>query len=206
MQVHRTDHRLTYDDLLLLPDDRMRHEIIDGEHYVTPAPNFLHQRLVGRLYARFMEYLKEQPGAGEAFLAPFDVVFTKHDVVEPDLLFLSADQRDIVTIKTGVQGPPALVIEVLSPGTRRTDKNAKRRLFERGGVGEYWMVDPDAQRIRVCRRLADLSFPLVADLGGDRGDTLTTPLLPGFSMALDDLFLDLDVPPGRGRLWPRRKR
>jgi Uma2 family endonuclease len=179
------DRRLTYDDFLLFPDDGLRHEIIDGEHYVTPSLNTRHQLLVGRLYFEIETFLRAHPGTGQVFVAPFDVLFTKWDVVEPDLLFIAADQNGILTDKN-VQGAPALVIEILSPGTRKTDEHAKRVLFDRGGVREYWMVDPDTAAVRVCRRHGDGSFPLDAE--GNSKDVLTTPLLAGLEIRLADLF------------------
>jgi Uma2 family endonuclease len=182
---HQT--RLTYDDLQCFPDDGRRHELIDGEHYVTPSPNTRHQRLVGRLHAGFVFYLRDRPDAGEVFLAPFDVVFTDFDVVEPDLLFVLADQRDIVTDRH-VRGAPALVIEVLSAGTRRVDEKVKYRLFERSGVREYWLVDPELDLVKVYRRAADGSLPRVAELAAEDGATLATPLLPGLALPLPELF------------------
>lgn len=187
MEPLRRDTRLTYDDFLLFPDDGRRHELIDGEHYVTPSPNTRHQRLVGRLHAAFVLYLRDHPDAGEAFLAPFDVVFGRYDVVEPDLLFIAADQGEILTEKH-VRGAPAIVIEVLSPGTRKVDEQAKRQLFERGGVREYWLVDPEQDVVKVDRRTADGAFVRVAELRAERRDVLTTPQLPGLEVPLTDLF------------------
>ena len=187
VQLLPDDRRLTYDDLLLLPDDRLRHELIDGVHYVTPSPNTRHQELVGRLYFEIELFLRHHPGTGRVFVAPFDVLFTRRDVVEPDVLFIAADQAEILTSKN-VQGAPALVIEVLSPGTRRTDEHAKRLLFERGGVREYWMVDPEFEIVTVLRRQRDGSFPTTAMLSRAQGDVLTTPLMASLSMALTDLF------------------
>lgn len=179
--------RLTYDDFLLFPDDRLRHELIDGEHYVTPSPNMRHQRLAGRIYSAFAWYLRDHANLGEAFFAPFDVVFSHYDVVEPDLLFIAADQSAILTDQN-VQGAPALVVEILSRGTRKTDEQIKRRLFERGGVREYWVVDPEHDLIKVFRRDADGAFPRVAELSAAAGETLRTPLLPDFALSLPDLF------------------
>jgi Uma2 family endonuclease len=187
MQPAPRDTRLTYEDFLLFPDDGRRHEIIDGEHFVTPSPNTRHQELVGRLYFELELYIRGHRGAGRAFLAPFDVIFTRWDVVEPDLLFIAGDQADILTDKN-VQGSPALVVEILSAGTRRTDEKVKRRLFDRCDVREYWLVDPELDLIKVFRRHADGSFPRIAELTRDAHDILTTPLLSDFSIRLDDLF------------------
>ena len=181
------DTRLTYEDLECFPDDRKRREIIDGELYVTPSPNLRHQVLVGRLYMAVASYLAASPGVGRVYLSPLDVVLSPHDVVEPDLLFVGSDQLDVLTPKN-VQGPPALVVEVLSRGTRKTDEQVKRRLFARVGVREYWLVDPELDVMKVSRRGADGSFRRVAELTAEDGDTLTSPLLPGFSLALTELF------------------
>ena len=185
MQQDTRDTRLTYDDFLLFPDDGLRHEIIDGEHYVTPSPNSRHQRLLGRLHFEIELYLRAHPGSGQVFLSPLDVLFSKWDVVEPDLLFVAADQEDIVTEKN-VQGAPALVVEIASPGTRRRDEQIKRELFDRGGVREYWIVDPDALVVRVFRRRPDGSLAAIAEL--TRETVLTTPLLPGLEIRLDELL------------------
>ncbi len=180
------DTRLTYDDFLLLPDDGKRHEIIDGAHYVTPSPNLRHQDLVGRLYLAIGVYLATRPGTGRLFLAPLDVVLSYHDIVEPDLLFVAADQRDILTEKN-VQGPPALVVEVLSKSTRKRDAQIKRRLFERTGVREYWLVDPELDSVQVFRPVEG-RLRRVVELTSEDDDTLTTPLLPGCAIGLRELF------------------
>jgi Uma2 family endonuclease len=139
------------------------------------------------LYFEIESHLRQHPGSGAVFLSPFDVLFTRWDVVEPDVLLIAADQMDILTDKN-VQGAPALVVEVLSPGTRRTDERVKQRLFDRGGVREYWLVDPERDHITVYRRDGDGAFPLVAELAQERDDVLTTPLLPALGIRLSALF------------------
>lgn len=181
------DRRLTYDDFVRFPDDGRRHEIIDGKHYVTPSPNLRHQEILGRLHLEIGLYLRQHPGTGRAFMAPLDVLFTRWDIVEPDLLFVARDQIDILTEKN-VQGPPALVVEILSQGTRKRDLDIKRRLFERGGVREYWAVDPKLDRVTVFARQDDGRFTQVATLSRERTDLLTTPLLPGLTIQLSELF------------------
>jgi Uma2 family endonuclease len=181
------DSRLTYDDLVLFPDDGRRHEIIDGEHFVTPSPNVRHQRLVMRLSADIATYLREHPGSGEVFGSPLDVVLSSHDVVAPDLLLVAADQSAILT-ENNVQGPPALVVEILSTSTRKRDAQIKRRLYERAGIREYWLVDPELGTVQVFRLSAEGKLARVAELTAEDADTLTTPLLPGCSIGLRDLF------------------
>lgn len=181
------DTRLTYDDFLLLPDDGLRHEIIGGEHYVTPSPNLRHQDLVLRLGMSIGNHLEDRPDRGRVFIAPFDVVFSFHDIVEPDVILVAPDQLDILTDKN-IQGTPAMVVEIVSPSTSRRDRQLKRSLYDRTGVREYWLVDPDLGVVTIHRRAADGSFPVFASLSREGHDTLETPLLPGWSVTLDRLF------------------
>ena len=180
------DTRLTYDDFVHFPDDGNRHELIDGVHHVAPSPDVRHQVIVVRLVVEIATYLKQHP-VGRVFVAPLDVVLSNHDVVEPDVLFVATDQTEMLTEKN-VQGPPALVVEVLSPSTRKRDAQAKRRLFERAGVREYWLVDPELDTVQVLRLSLEGKLVRVAELSADDNDTLTTPLLPGCAIALPDLF------------------
>jgi Uma2 family endonuclease len=180
------DVKLTYDDFLLFPDDGKRHELIDGEHYVTPSPNTRHQRISGRLYLLIGNWLEAHP-VGQLFYAPFDVVFSNFDVVEPDLLYMSnARATEILTVKH-VSGVPELVIEIGSPGTRKRDETLKRRLYERTGVTEYWVVDPDLDAIRVYRRSTE-GFDRPKELSAEAADVLTTPLLAGLEIPLARVF------------------
>jgi Uma2 family endonuclease len=176
--------KFTYDDFLHFPDDGKRHEIIDGEHDVTPSPNTKHQVIVGNHHVLLATYLKAHT-IGAVFLAPFDVVFSNLDVVEPDLLYISRERRGVLTDKH-VRGAPALVAEVLSPGTPKTDETIKRRLYERCDVQEYRVVDPGRDTIRIHRRTGD-ALICVAELG-ERNDALRSPLLPGFSAPLTEVF------------------
>jgi Uma2 family endonuclease len=182
----RSDSRLTYQDFLRFPDDGLRHEIIDGVHHVTPSPNLRHQRLLGRLHYDIESILRAHPASGQVFMAPLDVVFTNWDVVEPDLIFVAADQDHILT-EANIQGSPALVVEILSRSTRKRDEQVKRDLFARGGVREYWLVDPERDVVRVFRRDADGRFAesLTLTEGTER---LTTPLIPDLAIGLEELF------------------
>ena len=187
MQVARAEPiRLTYDDFVNFPDDGRRHELIDGEHFVTPAPVLRHQELLGRLHLALGNHLV-QHRAGKVYLAPADVVFSSFDVVEPDLLFVSNERLEILA-DTRLTGAPDLVVEILSPSTRRTDEIRKRQLYGRFDVREYWIVDPEVDAIKVYRRAADGTFPRVAELAAADDDVLQTPLLPGLSVKLRELF------------------
>jgi Uma2 family endonuclease len=178
--------KLTYDDFVLFPDDGTRHELIDGEHYVTPSPNTKHQSVSLRFTLVIGAWLERNP-IGQLFYAPFDVVFSNFDVVEPDLLYLSNARAAEALTPQHVRGVPELVVEIGSPGTRKRDETVKRRLYERSGVSEYWVVDPDLDVVRVYRRDGD-TFARVIELSADAGDTLTSPLLPGLVIRLADVF------------------
>ena len=178
--------KLTYDDFVHFPDDGKRHELIDGEHYVTPSPNTKHQRILAHLFLLIGSWL-EKHRFGEAFLSPFDVVFTQFDVVEPDLLYMSNERAALILTDLNVQGVPELVIEIASPSTRKRDALLKRALYERTGVSEYWIVEPKGERIRVYRgEGANFNAPI--DLTREAGDVLTTPLLPGLDLPLARIF------------------
>jgi len=185
----RSTAKLTYDDLVaMFPDeDGVRRELIDGALFVTPSPFIQHQRLVQRLALSLGNHLEDHPDQGEVFTAPLDVVMTPHDVVEPDVLIALGDQRDILTAKH-VHGAPGIVVEVLSPSTRKRDLTIKRQLFDREGVREYWIVDPDRNSVVVFRRAADGSLPLTVTLDAKDAATLTTSLLPGWQLSLERLF------------------
>jgi Uma2 family endonuclease len=182
--------KLTSAELLLLPDDGKRHELIDGVHYVTPSPRIPHQVLVGRIFVAIANFLAVHQHLGRVFLSPVDVVMSEHDLVVPDLLFVARDQQSMLT-EANVQGVPALVVEVLSPSTRRRDEGIKRKLFDQKGVREFWLVDPKARRVSICRRAEDGSFPIVTTLDASGDDQLSSPLLPAFSLAMRELFAEI---------------
>jgi Uma2 family endonuclease len=184
--VRPTGVKLTYDDFVLFPDDGMRHELIDGEHYVTPSPNRKHQKVSGNLYLLIASWLEEHP-IGQVYYAPFDVVFSTFDVVEPDLLYISNERATEVLTQANVQGAPEIVIEIGSPGTRKRDETIKRRLYERTGVSEYWIVDPEIDVVRVYRRGAE-DFDRPVEFRAASGDVLTTPLLLGLKLPLARIF------------------
>ena len=178
--------KLTYDDFLLFPDDGQRHELIDGEHYVTPSPHVKHQAVSGNLHFMIRSWLEQHP-VGRIFYAPFDVVFTNVDVVEPDLLYLSDERATRFLTEKHVTGAPDLVIEIGSPGTRKRDETIKRRLYERTGVPEYWVVDPLGETIRVYRN-QDGQFGRPLELTSEAGHVLTTPQFAGLELPLRKIF------------------
>jgi Uma2 family endonuclease len=176
--------KLTYDDYALIPDDGLRHEIIDGEHYVNPAPNVRHQRVVLRLVKALVNYVDDHE-LGEVFVSPIDVVLSRHDVVQPDLLFVRKENAGEV-YGANLKIAPDLVVEVLSISNRRHDEVRKLKLYDTFNVSEYWIADPEEEVVRVFRRREKgLTLVETADIDG----TIATPLLPGFSLALHRVFV-----------------
>ena len=178
--------KLTYEDYVCFPEDGKRHELIDGEHYVTPAPLTKHQRISGNLLAAIHHHCQHTK-EGRVFSAPTDVVFTETNVVQPDILFIGADQFAIIT-RENIQGEPDLIVEILSDSTRRRDERLKRKLYEQHGVKEYWIVDPELDTVKTYR-LKERRYTTPQELTLEQPQTtLTTPLLPGFALSLLDLF------------------
>jgi Uma2 family endonuclease len=177
--------RFTYEDLAGFPDDGRRHEIVGGDHYVTPSPNVKHQAVLGNLMTALRNSLELDP-RGFVFAAPLDVVLSDLDVVEPDLIYISRERRAILTDQN-VRGAPDLLVEILSPGTRKTDEVVKRKVYEHYGIAEYWVVDPELDTIKIYRRERD-AFVRAAELSSEHADILTTPLLPHFSIGLAKVF------------------
>ena len=179
--------KLTYDDYVLFPDDGKRHELIDGEHYVTPTPFLRHQQISGNLYWLMRSSLEQHP-IGQLFCAPLDVIISSFDVVEPDLLYVS-NERAPELLRKWVHGAPDLVVEIASESTRRRDETIKRSLYERSGVIEYWIVDPEIDVVRIYRRSGD-RFDRPVELSRESADVLTTTLLPGLELPLARVFAD----------------
>lgn len=154
---------LTFADIADLPDDGTRHELIWGELYLTSAPNTNHQRALGRLFRLISDFV-DRHELGEAFVAPYDVHFDEFNVVEPDILVVGSVGSAMVT-KAGVKGAPSLCVEVLSPGTRAMDFVKKHVLYARFGVPEYWIVDPEHERITV-HQLVDGNYVALESADG----------------------------------------
>jgi Uma2 family endonuclease len=129
----------------------------------------------------------EQHPIGRTFYAPYDVIFSNFDVVEPDLLYLSNERMAEVVTPQHVRGAPEIVIEIGSPGTRKRDETIKKHLYERSGVSEYWVVDPELDIVRIYRR-SEEGFGRAIELSSEADDTLTTSLFPGLEMPLKRIF------------------
>ena len=178
--------KLTYADLLALPDDRLRHELIDGEHFVTPSPGAVHQLVAGNPYFLIRTYLVGHP-IGIIMVAPFDIVLTDFDVVEPDLIYFSRPRFKEIVGERNARGAPDLAVEVLSPSTRRRDEITKRRLYERTCLREYWVVDPELETVKLYRA-AEGRLVKEPELSLEGSHVLASPLFPDMNLPLSEIF------------------
>jgi Uma2 family endonuclease len=177
--------RFTSADLEGFPDDGKRREIIDGELVVSTQPHYYHQLLSGDLVAELNIWGRPR-GAGEAAIAPGLILSPEEDVA-PDVVWTSASRLPHILSGGKLYAAPELVVEILSPGKRNItrDREAKRKIYSRHGVREYWIIDWVARTIEVYRRTGE-QLALVATLLV--GDTLTSPLLPEFTLSLEKFF------------------
>ncbi|PYO78973.1 MAG: Uma2 family endonuclease [Gemmatimonadetes bacterium] len=165
--------RYTAEEIRRFPDDRVRYEVIRGDLFVTPAPGTAHQRAVLELAGRLQGYL-ETHSIGEALPAPFEVEFTEDSAVQPDVIVLLESQHRRLTAER-LYGPPALVIEIVSYSSKRTDRLQKRRLYLEEGVPEYWVVDLEARHVERWRP-GDEASDVVRDELVWHPDARTPPL------------------------------
>jgi Uma2 family endonuclease len=178
--------KFTSADLALMPDDGKRREIIEGELYVSRAPSFEHQYACTRL-SRFLDEWNDRSGLGVAVSAP-GLVFAEDDDVIPDVVWISLERFDGSRDEAGhFVVAPDLIIEVLSPGkaNKERDRQAKLKLYSRRGVREYWIIDWMAQKVEIYRREG---VALKQNITLLLGDSIESPLLPGFSCQVRSLF------------------
>jgi Uma2 family endonuclease len=174
---------LTYDDYLTLPNDGKRYELIEGELFMTPAPTTEHQDISFRLERLLYEFVLKS-NRGHIYHAPVDVVFSMTDVVEPDIIYISKEREHIIT-KRNIIAAPDLVVEILSEGTETIDRTAKKALYEKYGVMEYWIVDPDGKTLE-CFVLKEGKSVLFGSFCIN--DMFESTLLKGFRVNLKEVF------------------
>ena len=168
MAVMVSTRTLTRADLDALPDDGLRHELIDGHFVMTPAPGSNHQTISGALYRRLWSALE---GTGlKVLTAPFDVILGSH-VVEPDLVV--APESDITSDDLPV--PPLLIIEILSPSTAQLDRGRKRDIYAEAGIPHYWIVDPNVPAVTFLA-LTDGTYAETAHASGEQILTIDQPV------------------------------
>jgi Uma2 family endonuclease len=178
------DRPLTYDDLVALPDDGKRYELIGGEVYELPSPSFFHQ-FGSLVLVRLLSDCVFTHRLGIVVYAPLDVRFDPRNTVQPDIIFLSRER--VRLLKEGayklIEGAPDLLIEILSPHNRGHDFIKKAALYATFGVHEYWIVDPEIETITVQILRDGIYVPLVSEDGIVRSE-----VLPGFEVNPKGLF------------------
>jgi len=180
--MRRAKVRFTYNDYLLLPEDK-RYEILEGDLYVVAAPNIKHQRVSRRLEIALVQHI-ESRNLGEVLDAPCDVVLSEENVVQPDILFVRRERAGIIG-EMNLHGAPDIVIEILSEGTRRKDLEVKRKIYAGFGIQEYWIVDPDAATAEILV-WSELGYVTAGVYG--KTDRLSSPLLPDLNLPLSQVF------------------
>ncbi len=174
----------TYREYLLLPDDGRRHELIEGEFYVTPAPTTLHQTVSRRLLQILMQQL-EDTGLAQVFNAPTDVLLDDTTCLQPDLAIVRSSRAHLIEL-AAIRGVPDLVIEILSPSHPGNDRFLKRGVYARFKVPEYWIVDPVNGFVTVLRSGEPGRYDLEARF--DRAATLTSEEFPELAVPLPRVF------------------
>lgn len=172
----------TETDYFALPDTNRRVELSEGEMIMPPHPTDMHQAIVARMYRRLWNFV-DQHTLGTVRFAPLPVRLWPDKIREPDVLFVSREHAD--RIGEQFYGPPDLVMEILSSGTWRTDRMEKMIEYAQAGVGEYWIVDPEASTIEVFV-LRENAYVLLDKWG--IGETAKSELLEGFQVVVDEIF------------------
>lgn len=145
MSVDPNFNKFTYEHYALFPSNGQTHEVIDGDHFMNPAPNLYHQTISKRILLQ-LELQIELQKLGWVYDAPTDVQLTEFDIVQPDLVVVLNDRKSILT-KQKIDGVPSMIIEILSPGNASQDRQLKKQLYQRTEVPEYWIIDPESKTI-----------------------------------------------------------
>jgi Uma2 family endonuclease len=176
---------LTYEDYLHLPNDGRRYEILEGELFVSPAPKTRHQIIATNLAETLNRQVRKHK-LGRVLVAPTDVVLSRTDVAQPDLLFISSQRLKILT-EQNVQGAPDLIVEILCEFTEEQDRTLKMQIYARHGVREYWLIDPDREVVEVYELDAKLrTFLHRATYQQD--ETMSSTLFPKLTVKLSALW------------------
>ncbi len=173
--------KYSYREYQLFPDNGMRHEIIDGDHYMSPAPSTKHQTVSRRM--QFQLYTQiELSGQGQVFDAPTDVELSPHDIVQPDLLIVLQRNIRIVSTKR-IRGVPDLIIEILSDSNPDHDRVLKLEMYQRVSVPEYWIVDPEEEFVEAYV-LTDGRLKLI----GTQRESIQIATMLGFEVDLNQVW------------------
>ncbi|MBI5181890.1 MAG: Uma2 family endonuclease [Nitrospirae bacterium] len=170
----------TYEDYERLPEGAP-YQLIGGELIMTPAPIPYHQKILGKIFFEMNKFV-EKNNLGDVYISPIDVYFSQTDVYQPDIIFISKDRLNIIGEKK-IEGPPDLVIEILSPATAYYDLRIKKDVYEKSGVKEYWIVDPMQKTIEVFINKNGKFESL-----GNLKDVVKSSLIEGFNIEVREIF------------------
>jgi Uma2 family endonuclease len=179
----RRQKRYKAEDIWHTPDDGYRYEVIDGVMLTSGRPPIVHQLTLGHLFIHLWEH-NGRKRFGEMVMGPIGVVLDESNAVQPDLVYMSAENLDIIS-ERGVFGVPTLILEVISPETRSRDRGIKLRCYEAAGVPHYWMLDPHARALD-ARRLVEDRYEVTGVYGA--GDVFRPDLFPGLDLSIGHLF------------------
>jgi Uma2 family endonuclease len=175
--------RFKADDIWDAPEDGKRYEVVDGDLYMTTAPDLDHQRPSMGLSGFIRWYLRTHP-IGEIFAAPVGLILDDENGLQPDLVYVSKARAAILT-RRGIRGTPDLVVEVLSPSTADRDRGIKLRRYAAAGVPHYWIVAPETHTLEAYR-LEEYTYQLTVTCGP--GDTFRPELFPGLEIPIAELW------------------
>lgn len=179
-----TARKLTYEDLWAIPQDGKRYELVDGEVYVSPSPTTKHQKVLANIFSLLHTHITTR-NLGEIYFAPLDVVFDEHNVVQPDLLYVSKERHSIIT-PVFIHGAPDLVVEALSQSNAAYDRETKSRLYAREGVKEVWFPDPRNDTMEVLNLTPEGQYAVTQRLSGD--EAVRSSVLPDLELNLKEIF------------------
>lgn len=180
------EQQVTYEVYAAMPDDGKRYEIVDGNmEMMSPSPTATHQAVSRELEFKLMQSCQSDY---MIYHAPLDVILSETDVLQPDILMIHRSRQHIVTDR-GVEGPPDLVVEILSPSSRKRDKVIKMRTYAKYGVQEYWIVDADTRTLEQYQLVGGEYYELCNLFDGD--EIVTSVHLPCASYAISDIFKEI---------------
>ncbi|MBI2470883.1 MAG: Uma2 family endonuclease [Planctomycetes bacterium] len=177
-----TKIKYNYQDYLQLSEDK-RYEIIDGDLFMVPSPNERHQYILSNVFYVLFDYVRKNK-LGAIYCAPFDILFSEEDIVQPDVIFVSNENKKVIT-KDNIKGSPDLLVEILSPSTSRRDIGIKKKLYAGHGVREYWIVDPERETVEVFR----LKGPEFEGKRYGIQDSLSSDVIKDLAIEVKEIFI-----------------
>ena len=178
-------NEFTYEDYLKLKNEPgYRHEVLDGILVKEPSPSFRHQKVAGKLFRELADFLDGFDPQGEVIFSPIDVTLSEKNVLQPDIMFISGERKDII-LDERIDGPCDLIVEIVSPKYRRKDRIEKLEVYRNAGVLHYWIVDPEEDFLEAYK-LIEKHYALI--VSGDKEGEFTHPDFPGLEIDLEKVF------------------